>query len=66
MPMDDRAELADTVVQGIVRARWALDGGDLEAVEAALADALADARRLLTALTGQELSAGDLRRKGSS
>lgn len=64
--MDDRAELADTVVQGIVRARWALDGGDGAAADAALSAALADARRLLTTLTGDELSPGDVRRGAPS
>ena len=65
--MDDRAELADTVVQGIVRARWALDGGDAAAADAALTDALADARRLLTALVGTaEPGPGDLRRGAPS
>jgi hypothetical protein len=61
--MDERADLADTVVQGIVRARWALDGGDPGAAESALADALGDARRLLTMLVGTpEPGPGDLRR----
>lgn len=61
--MDERADLADTVVQGIVRARWALDGGDAGAAESALGDALADAQRLLTMLVGTaEAGPGDLRR----
>lgn len=62
--MDERAELADAVVQGIVRARWALDGGDAAAAEAALGEALAAARRLLTDLTGSDVPPGALRREG--
>ena len=65
--MDDRAELADTVVQGIVKARWSLDGGDTDAADAALSGALADARRLLTLLAGgQDIQPGELRREAPS
>lgn len=63
--MDDRAQLADTVVQDVVRARWALDGGDVAAADQALADALGNARRLLTVLTGGDLAPGELRREPS-
>ena len=65
--MDERAELADTVVQSIVRARWSLDAGDSAAADAALDDALADARRLLTLLAGgSDLPPGSLRRDAPS
>jgi hypothetical protein len=65
--MDDRAELADTVVQGIVKARWALDGGDTDAADSALAGALADARRLLTVLAGGgDIQPGELKRDAPS
>lgn len=64
--MDERAELADSVVQGIVRARWALDGGDADLAGDSLAAAFSDATRLLTLLAGDELGPGDVRRGQAS
>lgn len=65
--MDERAELADSVVQRIVTARWLLDEGDTTGADTALAEALAEARRLLTELAGGgDLQPGELRRRGPS
>jgi hypothetical protein len=54
----------DTVVQGLVRAKMALDLQHRQEGEAAVADTLASARHIITDLLGQEeVKAGSLRRR---
>jgi hypothetical protein len=57
-------EINDDVVQGLVRAKLALDMGQKAEGDAAVADTLANARHIITGLLGQdEVKAGSLRRR---
>lgn len=57
-------EINDDVVQGLVRAKLALDMGQKAEGDAAVADTLANARHIITGLLGKdEVKAGSLRRR---
>jgi hypothetical protein len=57
-------EINDTVVQGLVRAKLALDMHETQEGDAAVAETLTKARHIITDLLGkEEVQAGDLRRK---
>jgi hypothetical protein len=57
-------EINDNVVQGLVRAKLALDMDHNKEGDEAVADTLAKARHIITGLLGEEeVQAGDLRRK---
>lgn len=57
-------EINDNIVQGLARAKLALDMGETKDGDAAVADTLAKARHIITDLLGnEELEVGALRRK---
>lgn len=60
-------EINDNVVQGLVRAKLALDVGERKEGDAAVADTLGKARHIITDLLGDEdVDAGSLRRPGAA
>jgi signal transduction histidine kinase len=57
-------DLNDNVIQGLTLAKYAIDAGQYERGQAALAAALEEARRMMsTLLRDAEIRAGDLRRR---
>jgi PAS domain S-box-containing protein len=60
-------EINDNILQGLVLAQYALERGDTETQERALASTLAEARRIISDLLAQaQVRSGELRRAGAT